>query len=1159
MPNWTVEQQNAIEGRAGTLLVSAAAGSGKTTVLVERVIRRLIDEENKCPANELVIVTFTKAAAAQMKERIDLALQARQASSGSLWLRQQQLLLQSARISTIDSFCGDLVRENFHQLGISADFRVLTERDSAPYEDLALREVLDEAYEQRNADFLRLSDNLFSGGNDLALGEAIKKLALLMSALPFPSRSLDELAAHYDSRLPLSQSPWAVPVLQKVTDMLDFCVNAAKQTLQAAGAHMTTYQALEPLLMSDLQLFERLQQCAVKREWDALYYGLSEMSFKRFPAPKKNQPVDGVLWERVKFNRDRIKKCAQKLGDYVFVTEEEFAEDCAALEPLVRQLIDLVKRYSENLMERKKRDNAFTFNDIEHLALNLLVDENGQKTPLAQSLSEHCVEIMVDEYQDTNELQDMIFSAVSRKEQNLFLVGDIKQSIYRFRQAMPEIFLRRRSALPDFDGATYPAQLSLSANFRCRKPIAGAVNFVFEQIMTARTGDVAYEPLNPLAPYEDHDDNDVELILRENDEAETEPQFAARYVEKLLRSGRMLGVGEKKHGITPGDICLLTRTKKRIPDYAAALEKRGIRAVGAIEGDLTETAELKLVLSLLRVLDNPLSDVPLAAVMLSPMFGFTTDDLTEIRAASGKREPLYRSVAACADGGHEACRRFLARLNALRRIEIGMGAEEFLRRLFEETDLDAIVCAMGEAQLRLANLRSLLSLANQFDSGVNCGLRAFLRFLESADCKGVSFNVSEDCDSVKIMNIHKSKGLEFGVCILCDLGSRSGGVDTESWRVSKTLGIGLMRRERLSNRPMKTLQHLACRLESERLDLAEEIRVQYVALTRAKEKLCLIGTVNNLENTLRDTSLSYAENGEVSAYALQKSTTTLGLLLPALLRHRDAVALRTLAGAGESGLVKTSDFSMKVSVLRAGRTGAADGETAAAHGRAGAPDEELKQELLERMRYVYPYAVLSRAVAKRQASGFADKHFSDRYFASSKPAFLQSGGLSAAQKGTLTHKVLQLCDFAQPFEEQLAQLIEQGVLTETESRELEREELKAFFASDLCRRILASPHVMKEKKFAMLMPVTEIYPELPDWLAEEKVVVQGMVELAFEEDGKMVVVDYKTDHGVDERELIERHAQQLKIYVRALNRCMEYEVKEALLYSFSLRKTVRIQ
>ncbi len=1157
VPNWTAEQQKAIDGRGGTLLVSAAAGSGKTTVLVERVIRRLTDEENQCPANELVIVTFTKAAAAQMKDKINAALQAKQAVTGSLWLRQQQLLLQSAKICTIDSFCGDLVRENFHQLGILADFRVLDDRDSAQYEELALREVLEERYEEGDADFLRLSDQFSSGGSDRALGEAIKKLALLMSSLPFPAKSLDQLADHYDSAVPFSRSPWAVPVWQAVGEQLEFCVNAMERTVQTAQSDEATYQALEPVLGSDLQLYERLRQLVAAKDWNALVQGVAGLSFARFPAVKKSRPVDEALRALVKENRDEIKKTAEKLANTVLVTEQEFAEDCEALAPIARQLIDCVKRYSENLFQRKKQDNAFTFNDVEHLALALLVDENGQRTELAQSLSEHCAEIMVDEYQDTNELQDMIFSAISKNESNLFFVGDIKQSIYRFRQAMPEIFLRRRAALPEFDGETYPARLSLSANFRCRKPIAKAVNFVFGQIMTEHTGDVAYEPLNPLAPYEDHDDSDVELILREADPAETEAQFVARYVQELLASGRVIGTGDKAHVITPGDICLLTRTKKRIPDYAAALEQCGVSAVGAIEGDLTDTAELRLVLSLLRVLDNPLSDIPLAAVMLSPMFGFTTDDLTEIRAASDLKEPLYRSVVAAANGGREACRRFLARLNALRRIEIGMGAEEFLRRLFDETDLEAIVCAMGEPQLRLANLRSLLSLANRFDSGMNCGLRAFLRFLDSTDCKGVNFTVSEDCDSVKIMNVHKSKGLEFNVCILCDLGSGFGGVDTDGWRVSKTLGIGLRRRERLSDRPMETMQRLACKLEADRLDLAEEIRVQYVALTRAKEMLCLIGTVKDAEKALRKMSLSYA-GGRVSAYRLRQSTDTLGLLLPALMRHPDAVELRMLAGEGQYGLVKPSDFSMKVSVLRAGQAEQAAGETALPT-RTCAPDEALKQELLARMAYTYPYAVLSRAVAKRQASGFADRHFSDRFFASSKPSFLQSGGLNAAQKGTLTHKVMQLCDFAQPFEEQLARFIGQGVLTEAESRELEHDEIQAFFDSDLCRRILASPLVMREKKFAMLMPVTEIYPELPARFEEEQVVVQGMVDLAFEEDGQLVVVDYKTDRGVDEAELLERHAQQLKIYVRALSRCTEYGVKEALLYSFALKKTIKVE
>ncbi|HBL41676.1 MAG TPA: helicase-exonuclease AddAB subunit AddA, partial [Ruminococcaceae bacterium] len=1144
MPNWTNEQLKAIEGRKGTLLVSAAAGSGKTTVLVERVIRRLTDEENRCPANELVIVTFTKAAAAQMKDKINLALREKQASTDSRWLRQQQLLLQSAKICTIDSFCGDLVRENFHQLGISADFRVLDERDSAQYEETALREVLDEQYSQGDEDFLLLSDNFSSGGSDFALGEAIKKLALQMSSMPFPSKSLDKLVSYYDSSVPMAESPLLVPVYQTVGDLLDFCIHATMQSIAVAQAHELSYQLLQNTLNGDLLLLSELKKYAVEKDWNALYEGVVNRSFSRFPSAGKKE-IDPDIWERVKFIRKKVRDYADKLDDYVFVSEADFNEDRQMLEPVVRKLIECVKLYSENLLKRKMRDNAFTFNDVEHLALNLLVDENGTKTELAESLSEHYAEIMVDEYQDTNELQDMIFSTISKTEKNLFFVGDIKQSIYRFRQAMPEIFLRRRSALPDFDGESYPARLSLSANFRCRKPIARAVNYVFDQIMTEQSGDVVYEPLNPLAPYEEHEDNDVELILREQIETESEADFVAKYVKTLLNSRRKIGIGDKEHTVTPGDICILTRTKKRIPDYAAALEKLGIRSVGTIEGDLNGTAELKLVLSLLRVLDNPLSDIPLAAVMLSPMFGFTTDDLAKIRASSNRKEPLYRSVSSFAKAGNEACRAFSERLNALRRIEIGMGAEEFLRRLFDETDLEAIVCAMGEPQLRLANLRSLLTLANQFDAGTNCGLRAFLRFLDSSDCKGVNFNIAEDCDAVKIMNIHKSKGLEFGVCILCDLGSRSGGMDMDYWKVSKTLGIGLMRREPLSNRPMKTLQYLACSLESDRLDIAEEIRVQYVALTRAKEKLCLIGTVKNAEKTLQEASLACGGTQPIPTFWLQKSATTLGLFLPALMRHKDSLELRLLAGVGERGSVKAADFAMQVSVLRQTQTADLTEGTAAEQRNTCQTDEELKKQMLERMNYVYPYSVLSRVVAKRQASGFADVHFDERFFASSKPAFLQSGGLSAAQKGTLTHKFLQLCDFALPLEEQIAGFVQSGVMTETEAKELKKDEIQAFLHSDLCKRISASPHVVKEKKFAMLMPVTEIYPDLPEWLSEEKVVVQGMVDLAFEEDGKMVVVDYKTDHGVDEAELLKRHSQQLKIYARALSQCTDYEVKQA--------------
>ncbi len=1166
MHEWTTEQKLAIDGRSGTLLVSAAAGSGKTTVLVERVIQRLTDLANPCPADRLVIVTFTKAAAAQMKERIDIALSKQIAQTGDPWLMKQQLLLQSAKICTIDSFCGDLVRENFHMLGISADYAIADSGELARFEDAAVKKVLADKYNSGDAVFKALSNTVSSGGNDSALEGVIKSVYNSVSSFPFPEDELAKLAEPYRGNEPVSESIWGKFILSEASAKLRYCQELMEQCSeilsQPDDAVQAVADAIGTLVPEELALYRNMADMADVGKWDELYYALNYRVYQRFTT-KRN--LDATVKNSVKSRRDRAKSVADKVKGCVCVNSADFEKDRKALLPLVECLVDCVVRYSRELNEIKRLNEKFDFGDIEHLALELLVERDGdtvQKTQLAKSLSETYAEIMVDEYQDTNMLQDMLFSAISDDENNLFFVGDVKQSIYRFRQAMPEIFLGRRDNLSVFDGETYPARVNLSSNFRSRNGVTSAVNFVFEQLVSKQFGEINYdenERLNPMAKYPPKDTPDVELKLRENDEKESEAEYIAKYIKELLASGKLIKDGDVQRSVKAGDICILTRAKSHMLSYAEALEELGIPAVCVVEGELSGSAEVRIILSLLRVLDNPLQDIQLTAVMMSPLFGFTADELAVIRTGAKRGEPVYRSVVAAADSGNTRCREFLDRIDSVRRISIGMGAAEFMRRVYDETDILSIARALDEPDQRVANLRSLLDLAGSFDSTGACGLSAFLRFLDTAEQKGTEFNVSENSHAVKIMTIHKSKGLEFGVCILADMSRSLIHAEKGGVVLSRNLGLGMLLRESFSGKSFYTLQFVAAELSSRLMDLSEETRVLYVAMTRAKEQLVIVATCD-FEEKLKTVSSAFDKGGKALAYGyLSTASNYIDWLLPIFTRHIDACDLRMYDDSGISSLVLSPDFSVGVSICKAGAQQDADAVPENELKELFSPDEELKKLIKERMEYVYPYASLTDAVAKKQASSFAEDTFDEEFFASSRPGFMSSGGLTAAQKGTLTHKYLQYCDLnTDDTESEIKRMVSEGKLSEQEAKELKRDEIAAFISSDICARIRASSEVMREKKFAMLLPVCEAYPDLPDIVSDENIVVQGMLDLAFVEDSEIVIVDYKTDRGVSEDEICSRHREQLTLYSKAMEKCTDYKVKAAYIYSLSLKKEIRV-
>lgn len=1177
---WTTDQQHAIECCKGSVLVSAAAGSGKTTVLVERVIRRLTDKDNPCSAEDLLIVTFTRAATAQMREKIGAAILKRLSEDPTdRHLRHQYMLLPFAKICTIDSFCNDLVRENFHALGISPDYSLLDNETAVIMKNDVCEAMLERAYEEdSDGSFSGLSDMMSSGSSDEDFAKLIIKMYDISTAYPFPDLWLDSLIEEY-SQPDINKSCWGVIIKKYVCDMLDYCVSSSNDMMAAMESDSIVADAYGAAVQSDINMYAELRE-KVNRDWDEAleaFNTVKYMGLGRVPKGYESETKNAVMTARKK-----LKDLLKKAPNIMCVSSGEHSEDVRLMRGPVTKLIELVKQFGREYSAEKDKMNSADFSDILHRALNLLAVSDGRggyiKTDLARELSSHYVEILVDEYQDINEAQDMIFKAISADENNLFTVGDVKQSIYRFRQAMPEIFLRRRSTTHSFESGKYPLGITLGSNFRSRVGVTSCVNYIFRQLMSTEAGELEYddsEALNAAAKYPERDTPDCELHVvtdkgNRADTLEAQARYVARYIDRTVREGKTLVTkGGALHPASYGDFCILLRTAKNVSSvYANALSERGIPVFSPETGGFFEAAEISFILSLLRVLDNPVQDIPLAAVMLSPLFGFSAGELADIRASAkerleaGETEPLYRSVTASADEGDEKAAAFLKKIESLRRLSLTLSAGELVRRVCEETGFDAIVGAMPDGERRRLNVGLLCDYAEKYEAAGNLGLSGFIRFIDKvARTSGdlaTAARPSENADIVRIMTVHQSKGLEFPICILADMQHAFNERDnTESVLISSSAGLGMKRRTEDGISVYDTASRRAAVITSERMGRSEEMRVLYVALTRAKENLVMVTSVPNPEKGLAKVAVECGIGERANPFAVLRMNNFSDLVLMALMRHPAADELRKLSGVDVPIFLPEKDrFKLKVVV--------SDSEsfmTESANEQKIAAKPVFFDEVCERLDYSDPRSVLSSVPAKRAASDGSERGINREYFASSRPAFMSSGGLTPAQRGTATHKFMQFSDYAAAradIESELARLVDGGFLSEEEGKAVNVSAAKRFFMSSLAERIFASDNVMREKKFAALFPAKFFYPELTGEAAEEKIVVQGIADCVFVEDGKLVIVDYKTDTGVDAEALLDRYSAQLGIYREALSQALGMPVKETLLYSFFMNSTVKV-
>ncbi len=1171
---WTKPQEHSFSVHGGSLLISAAAGSGKTAVLVERIMRLITDAQQPVDVDRLLVVTFTRAAAAEMRQRLSQALSEKMAADPyNTVYQRQQLLLPQASITTVDGFCSKLLRRYAARAGLPPRFRIAEESETALLSAQALDEVLEESYQQHEPGFLALADTLNGLKNDAGLRKRVLKAYTFMQAQPFPQRWLRQQTDAYTAVIPLEQTVWMQPLIQEVNFTLDAAI--ARTSRMCRYALEVGLEPYADTLAVDRNMLEDLQQRFNAGNFDEKQAALATFKFVTLSRVSTDDAVLEEAKALVKEVRGSIKDAVMALKEYFYGNEALVREELAALAPAVEALGDLVLRYTERYDALKRERKLLDYNDIEHACVRLLVDETtGERTALARELAEQFVEIMVDECQDTNAVQDTLFCALSKQEQNLFMVGDVKQSIYGFRQAMPEIFTKRRDSYTPYDAEvpTFPATITLGNNFRSRLEVTDAVNFLYRQLMGRALGGVDYDEREALvcsaSYYPPAEGCETEWLLVDKAlvgaQAPSTEIGEARLIAQRIRAQMETMQVTTKTGTRPlayGDICILLRGRKHIPTYIKELTRLGIPVGAEGNGSLLATPEVSTVLSLLRCIDNPLREVELTAVMLSPLYGFSPDDCARLRVLQREQEgtlSLYAVLECVAKGEWDAptvlrqlCRHFLTDLRRFRVLAAALSADRLVERLYREAGIVEVFSARAGGRQRVANLHRFDCVARSFEQDGFRGLSAFVRYLDrlQEQDEKLAAGSSLGGDSVRVMTMHGSKGLEFPVVYLARAGGQfSNDNATQKLLFHHHIGIGLCLHDEHTKAKDKTLPYYGVQQAIKQDEMAEELRVWYVAMTRAREKLCIVLSGSDMTAYLARLEKKLPTTKTLLPYHILHVQGPADWFLSAALRHPSFAKCR-------QGILPIASLEAEkpwtVTVCAPPSEAASPLEIAEEDSPA---DETLMAQLRARLAYGYPYASLRDVPAKLAASQLSHTQMYRDHIAQARPAFLQQEGLTAAQKGTALHIFMQFADYPSAAADSVAEatrLHTTGFLTAPQAASLPHDKLARFFTGGLYRRMAASTDCRREFHFTVTVPADDV-AITPTGFADEQVVVQGIADCVFREGDALVLVDYKTDRVSSGAELVERYRSQLQFYRQALESIFDLPVKEALLYSFYL-------
>lgn len=1193
--NWTAEQNAAINAKGGTLLISAAAGSGKTAVLVERVIKKITDPETACDADKLLVVTYTNAAAAEMRERLSERLSELISENPLNYnLQRQQMLLQNAHISTIHAFCLDLIKENFQKLNITPDFRIADENEV----NILRKDILDEIIEQKYAEetqdkslinldekpFLTLTEMLSSGKDDASLSETVIRLYNFMRSLPNPIYWLDEKLAMYNEDKPIEKTLWGVSALKFVCDSIKNSIKIITRAIDDINCFEKMQKAYGLQFDDILSFLKNSFEIAKTGKWDLLYEAVNNYQFLSLGRLMKFEELD--VKDRVTKARDTVKDEIKSLcGGVLSCNEKQFNEDIEKMYPLVKSLFDIVKELDKRMNKEKSDRGILDFGDLEQFALNLLINKNNDgsysKTQTAISISEQFDEILVDEYQDTNSAQDTIFKCVSKDEKNLFMVGDVKQSIYRFRQAMPEIFIAKKELFKHYNNIDFPAKIILGKNFRSRDGVTNAVNFIFSQLMSKELGEIEYnseEELTAAANYCEHAENDFELHILDtknydgnDDNVLVEARHIAKVIKNLVDSGyEVKGVnGQRK--ATWSDFCILMRsTSTRAEKYMREISLCGVPVWAEIANGYLGSYEVAVMLSFLRILDNPLQDIPLISVMLSPMFGFLPDDIAKLRIEN-RKDSIYFSLVGYAKTYGDKFAKFIETLNRLRQVAAVLPSDKLILKIYDETAFLNICEAMPNGEKRRANLRLLLDYARNYEAAGYKGLSGFIRFIdrikENKNDLAPASVISEAANVVRIMSIHKSKGLEFPVCIIAGCAKQFNREDIRRHALfNPVYGFGSKLRDERLKFKYTTLPREIVSLETEKSALSEEMRVLYVAMTRAKEKLIAVATLSNAQSTIKKSALLIDENTQkITPFNALQSTSFAEWIISCAMRHSSCTTLRQIANLGENVVIDNS-FEWSLTYEEVAESEKPEVATEIQPEQEIENNSELADLIKNRLAYTYPFKALSSIPTKLSVSEIVAENYISQNKKSTavsvRPSFLSEQKLTGAEAGTALHEFMQYANLAtlkniSDIDFEIKRLVENKFLLPEQGNAINKYKVNAFLNSQLFKRICEAQKVYKEFKFNIEVPACEIYKEHQEFNTE-KIIIQGMADMVFLEKDKYYVLDYKTDFVNSEQELTEKYKSQIDIYARAVGEIMDATVAEKYIYSFCLEKTIVI-
>ncbi|MCR3759068.1 helicase-exonuclease AddAB subunit AddA [Clostridium felsineum] len=1244
---WTEEQKEAIDTRNCNLLVAAAAGSGKTAVLVERIVKIITDEENPVDIDRLLVVTFTNAAASEMRERIGDAIVKKLSEKPNSRIIQKQLaLIGKSKITTIHSFCLNVIKNNFHMLDLDPDFRVGDETEITLLKNETLEELFEDKYLQaeytlkginknnNSIEFLKLVESYCSNKNDETLFNMVMNLYNFSMSNPKPHEWLKSAAEKFNVNedFKFGESDLAKVLIKNIQIQL----KGNKSQYEEAINIINTCPSIESYrenFQSELSMLENL--ISASDSYEKFYEELKNVQFKTLKRCPKD--ADKEKQKLVRDIRDGIKKSLSKISDDILSqSNEDIKNQFKELYPLMKTLSELVIEFDVRYKDKKKKRGIIDFNDFEHMCLSILVksDDKGNIVPseTALKMRDKYEEILIDEYQDSNMVQEVILGTISKKDTenpNLFMVGDVKQSIYRFRQANPGIFLDKYNSYKNEKGEK-DRKVLLYKNFRSRKEVLDAVNFIFKQIMSVNIGELDYndnESLNLGASYEKVEENSishsVELNIieksEENDEVKEnnedeetvdnimlEARLIGRRILELKENFKVLDKNTNEYRKTEfKDIVILLRSTKGWANvFLDELKNMGIPVFADANSGYFDAPEIKTMLSLLKIIDNPRQDIPMAAVLKSPIGGFTVEDLIDIKLIEG--DTFYDKLKRVEENGEDELsikiKSFLKRLQVWRKEAIYTPIDEFIWYLYTDTGYYGYVGAVSGGIQRQANLKMLFQRAKVYSETSYKGLFNFINFinklkLTSGDM-GSAKILGENENVVRIMSIHKSKGLEFPVVFVGGVGKNFNLMDINNPVIfHNNLGFGpeyVDYKKRISH---KTLAKEAIKTRIKLETLSEEMRILYVAFTRAKEKLIIVGAAKDIKKSVFKWAVNLrSKQNKISEDYILKSKSFLDWIASAVIRHKDAENLRDIIDTDDIETLIYDNSKWQVNLL--------DRDDILSFNEVLLENEKNINEKLEkfykkldiiknspyeseyvekmedRLQFKYQYdratelpSLLSVTELKRSSNEDKEGVAAANIYTPQllqKPLFLEGvKKLSPAERGTAVHSVMQHLNFndirsdisLKNISHQIDDMVFRKILTEKQAEVVNANKILKFFTSDVGNRTINAEKVYREFPFQIRVKSTEIYKDLPDTYNDENIVVQGIVDLFFEENNEIVLLDYKNDYVNDENldEIIKKYTYQINYYKRALETITGLRVKEKYLYLFYTGDTIKIE